>query len=85
MYVTLTVPFFPFTCICTMVYFITFRKLSGLNKSRAANIVEYRKSKGPFINREQLKSVKGVGPRTFEQCAGFIRIMPETLAKEVNR
>ncbi|MPC33458.1 S1 RNA-binding domain-containing protein 1 [Portunus trituberculatus] len=61
------------------------RKLSGLNKSRAANIVEYRKTKGPFINREQLKSVKGVGPRTFEQCVGFIRIMPETLANEVNR
>lgn len=61
------------------------RKLSGLNKSRAANIVEYRKSKGPFINREQLKSVKGVGPRTFEQCAGFIKILPETLANEVNR
>ncbi|XP_063585380.1 S1 RNA-binding domain-containing protein 1-like [Penaeus indicus] len=61
------------------------RKLSGLNKPRAANIVEYRKTKGPFINREQLKSVKGIGPRTFEQCAGFIRIMPETLEMEINK
>ncbi|XP_045596104.1 S1 RNA-binding domain-containing protein 1 isoform X2 [Procambarus clarkii] len=61
------------------------RKLSGLNKVRAANIIEYRKTKGPFINREQLKSVKGIGPRTFEQCAGFIRILPETLEMEINR
>ncbi|CAL4124636.1 unnamed protein product [Meganyctiphanes norvegica] len=61
------------------------RKLSGLNKSRAANIVEYRKSKGPFINREQLTSVKGIGPRTFEQCAGFIRIMPETLEEQIKK
>ncbi|XP_068247368.1 S1 RNA-binding domain-containing protein 1 [Palaemon carinicauda] len=61
------------------------RKLSGLSKVRAANIIEYRKTKGPFINREQLKSVKGIGPRTFEQCAGFIRILPETLEMEVNR
>ncbi|XP_076062229.1 S1 RNA-binding domain-containing protein 1 isoform X3 [Oratosquilla oratoria] len=61
------------------------RKLSGLNKSRAANIVEYRKSKGPFFNRDQLKLVKGVGPRTFEQCAGFIRILPETLETAINR
>lgn len=61
------------------------RKLSGLNKSRASNIVEYRNTKGPFINREQLKSVKGIGPRTFEQCAGFIRIMPETLEEQINK
>lgn len=65
--------------------FLYYRKLSGLNKARAANIVEYRKAKGPFINREQMKSVKGIGPRTFEQCAGFIRILPETLETEIRR
>ncbi|KAK3857870.1 hypothetical protein Pcinc_035916 [Petrolisthes cinctipes] len=61
------------------------RKLSGLNKTRAANIVEYRRTKGPFMNREQLKSVKGIGPKTFEQCAGFIKIIPETLDVEIKR
>ncbi|KAK7082641.1 Nucleic acid binding [Halocaridina rubra] len=61
------------------------RKLSGLSKVRAANIVEHRKSKGPFINRDQLKTVKGIGPRTFEQCAGFIKILPETLEMEINK
>ncbi|KAL7639440.1 UNVERIFIED_CONTAM: hypothetical protein RMT77_009941 [Armadillidium vulgare] len=64
---------------------IVLRKLSGLNKTRAANIVEHRKLKGPFVNREQIKSVKGIGPRTFEQCAGFIRIMPETLEEEFKK
>lgn len=61
------------------------RKLSGLNKTRASNIIEYRKTKGPFINRDQIKSVKGIGPKTFEQCAGFIRIMPETLEEQINK
>ncbi|XP_064088194.1 S1 RNA-binding domain-containing protein 1-like [Macrobrachium nipponense] len=70
---------------CQQSLWCASRKLSGLSKVRAANIIEYRKTKGPFINREQLKSVKGIGPRTFEQCAGFIRILPETLEMEVNR
>ncbi|KAK3872996.1 hypothetical protein Pcinc_021957 [Petrolisthes cinctipes] len=61
------------------------RKLSGLNKTRAANIVEYRRTKGPFMTREQLKSVKGIGPKTFEQCAGFVKIIPETLNVEIKR
>ncbi|XP_078593660.1 S1 RNA-binding domain-containing protein 1-like [Branchiostoma floridae x Branchiostoma japonicum] len=52
------------------------RRLAGLNASKAKKVVEWREANGAFINREQLRSVKGLGPKTFEQCAGFIRINP---------
>ncbi|CAH1264026.1 SRBD1 [Branchiostoma lanceolatum] len=52
------------------------RRLAGLNANRAKKLVEWREANGSFINREQLRSVKGLGPKTFEQCAGFIRINP---------
>ncbi|XP_069036125.1 S1 RNA-binding domain-containing protein 1 isoform X1 [Lepisosteus oculatus] len=55
------------------------RHVAGLNAGRAKSIVEWREKNGPFINREQLKQVKGLGPKTFQQCAGFIRINPENL------
>ena len=48
--------------------------ISGLNKSSAKEIVAYRNQNGRFTNREQLKKVKKIGAKTFEQCAGFIRI-----------
>uniref|UniRef100_G3STT1 S1 motif domain-containing protein n=1 Tax=Loxodonta africana TaxID=9785 RepID=G3STT1_LOXAF len=51
-----------------------FRHIAGLNANRAKNIIEWREKNGPFINREQLKKVKGLGPKSFQQCAGFIRI-----------
>ncbi|XP_045926143.1 S1 RNA-binding domain-containing protein 1 isoform X3 [Micropterus dolomieu] len=57
------------------------RHVAGLNAGRARNIAEWREQKGPFINREQLKLVKGMGPKTYQQCAGFIRINPQTSAK----
>ncbi|XP_021923205.1 S1 RNA-binding domain-containing protein 1 isoform X2 [Zootermopsis nevadensis] len=57
------------------------RKIAGLNSSRAEKIIEWRLANGSFINRQQLKQVKGIGPKTFEQCAGFIRIIPETAQK----
>ncbi|GFG40507.1 hypothetical protein Cfor_06519 [Coptotermes formosanus] len=57
------------------------RKIAGLNSSRAEKIIEWRATNGSFINRQQLKQVKGIGPKTFEQCAGFIRIIPETAQK----
>uniref|UniRef100_A0A8C9QYI7 S1 RNA binding domain 1 n=1 Tax=Scleropages formosus TaxID=113540 RepID=A0A8C9QYI7_SCLFO len=53
------------------------RHVAGLNAGRARSIVEWREKSGPFINREQLKLVKGLGPKSFQQCAGFIRINPE--------
>jgi competence ComEA-like helix-hairpin-helix protein len=58
-----------------------FRRIAGLNSSRADKIIEWRLTNGSFINRQQLKQVKGIGPKTFEQCAGFIRVIPETAQK----
>ncbi|KAM7408426.1 hypothetical protein PAMA_002243 [Pampus argenteus] len=55
------------------------RHVAGLNAGRARNIAEWREQNGPFINREQLKLVKSMGPKTYQQCAGFIRINPQTL------
>ncbi|XP_072491811.1 S1 RNA-binding domain-containing protein 1 isoform X2 [Notamacropus eugenii] len=52
---------------------ILLRHIAGLNAGRAKNIIEWREKNGPFINREQLKNVKGLGPKSFQQCAGFIR------------
>lgn len=49
--------------------------IAGLNKSIAQQIVEYRKTHGRFENREQLKNVPRLGERTFEQAAGFLRIL----------
>lgn len=54
------------------------RHVAGLNAGRARNVAEWREQHGPFINREQLKLVKGMGPKSFQQCAGFIRINPQT-------
>ncbi|GAB1598289.1 S1 RNA-binding domain-containing protein 1-like [Argonauta hians] len=50
------------------------RKVSGINSSQAKNIVEWREKQGNFCNREQLQLVKGVGDKTYNQCAGFVRI-----------
>uniref|UniRef100_A0A8C5CPW0 S1 RNA binding domain 1 n=1 Tax=Gadus morhua TaxID=8049 RepID=A0A8C5CPW0_GADMO len=55
------------------------RHVSGLNAGRARSIVEWREKNGPFFNREQLRLVKGMGPKSFQQCAGFIRINPHNL------
>ncbi|MDO5026563.1 MAG: Tex family protein, partial [Tissierellia bacterium] len=48
--------------------------VSGINKSVAKNIVDFREANGAFNNRNQLKKVKGLGPKAFEQSAGFLRI-----------
>ncbi|KAM6221141.1 S1 RNA-binding domain-containing protein 1 [Rhynchocyon petersi] len=53
---------------------VLLRHIAGLNANRAKSIIEWREKNGPFINREQLKKVKGLGPKSFQQCAGFIRI-----------
>jgi uncharacterized protein len=49
-------------------------RVSGISSSVAENIVNYRDSKGRFRSRRQLKEVPRIGPTTFEQCAGFLRI-----------
>ncbi|GAA4396972.1 Tex family protein [Nibrella viscosa] len=48
--------------------------VSGLGPQLAKNIVEYRAANGAFISREQLKKVPRLGPKAFEQSAGFLRI-----------
>jgi uncharacterized protein len=49
-------------------------RVSGLNKTMANNIVSYRDEAGRFTNRKQLKKVARLGPKAFEQAAGFLRI-----------
>lgn len=48
--------------------------ISGISKVIAKNIVAYREENGAFTNRRQLLKVAKLGPKTFEQCAGFMRI-----------
>ncbi len=48
--------------------------VSGLDKSTAKNIVEFRNENGKFTNRKQLMDVKRLGKKAFEQCAGFLKI-----------
>ncbi len=48
--------------------------VSGLNQKTAKNIVAHRDTNGFFKNRRELKKVKGLGAKTYEQCAGFLRI-----------
>ena len=49
-------------------------RVSGLTPTLAKAIVEWRDANGKFTSREQLKKVKGLGPKAYEQCAGFLRI-----------
>ncbi|WP_111977679.1 Tex family protein [Algibacillus agarilyticus] len=49
-------------------------RVSGLNKTLAQNIVDFRDIEGRFTNRTQLKKVSRLGPKAFEQCAGFLKI-----------
>ncbi len=49
--------------------------ISGINKTIAKNIVDYRETNGRFTNRKQLLKVAKLGPKAFEQCAGFMRIL----------
>lgn len=48
--------------------------ISGVSKAVAKNIVDYREKNGRFTNRKQLLKVAKLGPKAFEQCAGFLRI-----------
>ncbi len=48
--------------------------VSGINKTLARNIVAYREANGKFITRADLLKVEKLGPKAFEQCAGFLRI-----------
>ena len=48
--------------------------ISGINKTIAKNIVEYREANGKFTERKQLLKVPKLGPKAYQQCAGFMRI-----------
>ena len=48
--------------------------ISGISKTIAKNIVDYREQNGRFLNRAQLLKVPKLGPKAYEQCAGFLRI-----------
>ena len=48
--------------------------VSGITSAVARNIVAYREENGPFTDRRQLKKVSKLGPKAYEQCAGFLRI-----------
>ena len=50
------------------------RHVSGLNQLTARRIVNFRKEKGPFARRSQLSEVEGIGPATFTQAAGFLKL-----------
>ena len=49
--------------------------ISGITKAIAKNIVDYREQNGRFTDRKQLLSVPKLGPKAYEQCAGFLRIL----------
>ena len=48
--------------------------VAGITASTSKNIVAYREENGAFRSRSEIKKVKGLGPKAFEQCAGFLRI-----------
>jgi protein Tex len=50
-------------------------RIAGLNKVIAKNIIDWRNENGQFTDRKQLLKVSRLGPKAFEQCAGFLRIM----------
>jgi len=56
------------------------QRVSGLNKTTAKNIVAYREENGAFLSRKTINKVPKLGPKAFQQCAGFLRV-PES--KEV--
>ena len=49
-------------------------RVAGLSAATAKNVVAWREENGAFASRAQLKKVKGLGPKAFEQCAGFLRV-----------
>ena len=49
--------------------------VSGLSKATSKNIIDYREKNGKFNSREELKNVAKLGPKTYEQCVGFLRVL----------
>ena len=53
------------------------QRVAGLNGTTAKNVVAFREENGPFTSRAQIKKVPKLGPKAFQQCAGFLRV-PES-------
>ena len=53
------------------------QRVAGLNGTTAKNVITYREENGAFTSRSQIKKVPKLGPKAFEQCAGFLRV-PES-------
>lgn len=58
------------TCSTSLLSYV-----SGLSKGVAKNIIDYREANNKFSSREELKKVAKLGPKTYEQCVGFLRIL----------
>ena len=58
--------------------YMLLKYVSGINSSTAKKIVAYRDANGKIKSREDLKKVPGLGPKAFEQCAGFLKIAEST-------
>ncbi|XP_045542699.1 uncharacterized protein YdcI [Papilio machaon] len=54
------------------------RRISGLNDGRAKKIIAYRQEKGGFTTRAEILKVSGIGKITYQQCAGFLKVMTGT-------
>lgn len=60
------------------------RQVAGLGKSKAEKIIKFRDANGPFLSRDEVKSVPGIGPKSYEQFIGFIRVISDTSGKKAN-
>ena len=78
---------FLFEICCILLFFFTgvdlnqaptflLRHVTGISAKIAEKIVEKRHQFGGFRSRQDLLKIKGLGPKTFEQCAGFLNIFP---------
>lgn len=58
-----------------------FRRISGLNEGRAKKMLAYRQDTGGFTSRAEILKVSGIGKVTYQQCAGFLKVLggPEPL------
>lgn len=56
------------------------RRVAGLSESKAKCVIKWRSDNGPFTSRQQLLNVKGIGAKSYEQCAGFVRIIGSSRA-----
>ncbi|XP_043289317.1 S1 RNA-binding domain-containing protein 1-like [Venturia canescens] len=61
------------------------KRVAGLDETKAKSLIKWRESSGPFRTRNDLKKVEHICNKTFEQCAGFVKIIPETAVQGTRR